>query len=986
MDLVGSFAGASGLSSAGLGSRSDSKKIKAHVESVYLHGPSYKKTKLPGVSSGSEVDSKEAGVSKVSDIENLENMVAEKMSYVDPNASETDKIEDNATPRKTHTRTFILEQPLKAICFTSMSNDNFEMVLPGAKFTGSNWLLFVISRVLVRRAFGPVKSFALDVELSNVLGKTNSNKLISIKKIFYCINGFEGASTLSKLPEIIRSIFTSESSLNKAKLIVVNENISVNSDFKKVNISLDWEVIVKKIPVNFPKLAIEAVFSKFGVINSIKIQLIGLWQKAVIEFESAETLLYTLPIGTTAHDLVDLLESYDGKTCFIGHNPSSYVHDRCTIICFENEASKLAAFGSVSVFKGVSLHWAGLFLACCTACKQYSHTSEVCSVGGNFGSCGRRVVTDLDYVYLASIYKKKQASVTCPVFFGGRTWASVVGASLVCSSHGTGLILGSNKVGKPLPPVANDLKKHLVNIESSLISLAGQIGELAKRLDSLVLANQGENIVMRVGLGDATGDKTAAVLGSTVSPEIVKLENMLEGLFASVMSLSVHLDGLALAGDDVIHWHKDMNNLVSIVMESKLKRKVCPWLADKFDGVRVFTSDLDSGSLGAEVLIIMNSSLAKHVCKVSEMPGQLLSIKLIFKNKLSISILGLYAGASSVVWFSQAGEINSLIAKAVNESSFVILGGDFNENGLHKCASFKKCFDLGLINSLEGSFFTLDYMFISFNLVGAAVDCGVNDIEDYFDTDHKAVYVSVELGGLLDYDIKNASEIKWSEFRNATAANAVMFSDEFKKWFKGFDCVFNKVSSQFHKLELLVSKLVKASQLNRLNSVSTLLVKSLFLSGVGFDAICSGLAKVRKSYCSSKLLESKRAEESSVRQAIERRMESFKMDKSHIIRSVLEHSFRKVVLDHLVDGGELVLESKLVKSKVDGIMEGWTRKRVMASNISGDWARQFQPLDYVFDGAFSDVMHSISFNEMFDVISNLPNGKAAGFSGITNEL
>ncbi|KAG9290568.1 hypothetical protein G9A89_020938 [Geosiphon pyriformis] len=464
--------------------------------------------------------------------------------------------------------------------------------------------------------------------------------------------------------------------------------------------------------------------------------------------------------------------------------------------------------------------------------------------------------------------------------------------------------------------------------------------------------------------------------------------------------------------NDVIHWHKDMNNLVSIFMESKLKEKVHSWLADKFDGIRVFTSGLDSGFLGAGVLIVVNSSLAKHVCKVSKVPGWLLSIKLLFKNKLSVSILGLYAGASSVV-------------QAINESSFVILGGNFNEDGSHKCASFKKCFDLGLINSMKGSSFvksptwynfhgitkTLNYMFISSNLVGVVVNCGVDGIEDYFDTNHRTVYVSVRLGGLLDVQQIEITESMISKIPDEFVA-AKQFSDldamwdivrkvmvlsagrAFrKKWFKGFDCVFNKVSFQFHKLELLVSKLVKASWLvsggdfaslldtwYRLDSVGALPIKFLFLSGTSFDAIRFGLAKARKSYCSSKSLESKHAEESCIRQAIERRMESFEVDKSYIIRSVLEHSFCKVVLDHLVDGGELVLEPELVKFKVDGIMESWTRKCVVASDISSDWARQFQSLNHVFDGAFSDVMHSIGFDKMFGVISNLPDRKAAGFS------
>ncbi|KAG9298834.1 hypothetical protein G9A89_015855 [Geosiphon pyriformis] len=93
------------------------------------------------------------------------------------------------------------------------------------------------------------------------------------------------------------------------------------------------------------------------------IQLIGLWQKVLVEFESSQvtdlvvskwsillgkdlvcvakantdkqtwdlkdsycTLLYTLPIGITAHDLSDLVQSYGGKTCYISRNsaPVSY--------------------------------------------------------------------------------------------------------------------------------------------------------------------------------------------------------------------------------------------------------------------------------------------------------------------------------------------------------------------------------------------------------------------------------------------------------------------------------------------------------------------------------------------------------------------------------------------------------------------------------------------------------------------------------------
>ncbi|KAG9307264.1 hypothetical protein G9A89_017092 [Geosiphon pyriformis] len=858
-------------------------------------------------------------------------------------------------------------------------------------------------------------------------------------------------------------------------------DVVVNTDLKRpINNRTNQAIVLKEIPVGTSIEAVHTAISEFGFIKSIKIQLIGLWQKTIVKLEDQnqtdllaaewfiligkdvvcvawtnvdkqtwnardkfKALLYTLLIGTNAHDLWNFIGSVSGKTCVIECNSVSYVQAHCATVCFNSEGSLIQTMANTPVIKD------------------------------------RAPLSAQNWFYLAKIYEKKSAPITRFLAFGGKTWASMVGSIHSSIFLGYDSQLGFIRNGKPLPPVVNDLEKHLVNIESSLVSLIEQIGKLAKRLKSFVRTvsqlspgcqlpvtlpsqNQGEDIVMGVGLGDATSDKTAAVSGSTASPKIVKLENMLEGLSALVMSLSAHLDGLALKiatcnihglnnpakQNNVICWHKDMNNLVSIFTESKLKGKIRPWLTGKFDSVQAFTSGLNSGFSGASVLIIMNSSLAKHVCKVSEVPSRLLSIKLLFKNKLSVSILGLYAGALLVVCFFQTGEINSLIAKAVNKSFFVILGGDFNKNSSQKCASFKKCLELELINSLIGSLAinmptwvnsrevmkTIDYVFVSQNLVNFLVHCGVLDIGEYFNTDHQAVLVSMGLGSLLDthlfsfhkqtnkdhwkFDVKNASKAKWLEFKDAMAANTTMFLGAFgdavkfsdlgtmcdvirkimilsaggafkKRWFKGFDTVCSKESSRFHKLELLVSKLVKASCLsfsNNLDPAGALTVRSMFFSGAKLDNICSALAKARRLYHSSKLMKSKHVEESHIRQAITNRMESFELDKSCTIRSVLECPFCKVVLDHLVMGNELVLKPDLVKSKVDTIMEGWTRKHVMVDDISDTWFRQYQPLDYVFDDAFSGMISKIDFDELHHVINSFLDGKAAGLSGIFNEL
>ncbi|KAG9284995.1 hypothetical protein G9A89_009805 [Geosiphon pyriformis] len=345
----------------------------------------------------------------------MANTIAEETSYAE--SGEDDNMNE-MTPRKTRIQTFVLGNPLKQSSFKCMSDDNVVLDLPSHVNIGSNQSPLLRLCAPEIRNFNMIKFFVLDIELSAVPGKLVSDKLISLKKIFYHIDGFRGASTPSKFSGIIRLSFTSEFSLNKAREIVICKKILVNDDVRKANNHSDREVIIKEIPIDLPRSAVESVFSKFGKIVSIKMQLIGLWQKALVEFELSEVansvhvalvindkqtwisrdqhqaLLYTLPIGTTAHDLFNLLVSYGGKSCFISRNPSLYVHDRCAVICFGDEASKLAAIGTVLVFKGVNLHWAGLSLACCSQYKQFGHISVNCLMGENSGGHGRQVVSN----------------------------------------------------------------------------------------------------------------------------------------------------------------------------------------------------------------------------------------------------------------------------------------------------------------------------------------------------------------------------------------------------------------------------------------------------------------------------------------------------------------------------------------------------------------------------------------------------------------
>ncbi|KAG9291342.1 hypothetical protein G9A89_003446 [Geosiphon pyriformis] len=462
--------------------------------------------------------------------------------------------------------------------------------------------------------------------------------------------------------------------------------------------------------------------------------------------------------------------------------------------------------------------------------------------------------------------------------------------------------------------------------------------------------------------------------------------------------------------------------------------------------------------MGAEVAIIMNISMARHVSKVEEIPGWVVSVRLLFKGKLSVTVLELYAGVFSGARFGQASEVNSLITKTVNSSNFVILGGDFNENRSGKSASFKFCLSLGLVNSFVGHYLAnshtwsnsrgvgkmIDYIFVGGNLSSAVAGHQVVSVSDFFDTDHRAVVISVGLGGLLDvqlnslhkqvnkdhwkFKIKDADCAGWAKFKNLSLAKLLSLGKVFsdieirgnidamwavlveavvdsadvtfsKHWFSEFKCSRNKHSSRFFGLELLVAKIVKkfcsgdllginhlVNKWSTLDDAKARAFKDLVGSGVKSDVIVRHLSLVCRDYRRLKMFKSRLAEKALVRKAIEKCINNFCLDKSSMIRSVLEKPFCKVVLDHLIVDDNLVLLPEEVKSSIDKIMEGWIRKRSVQSELPDLWTCQYAPLDHVRNDAFSGVMSAISMDKLLSVVGGLPDGKAAGLFGVPNEL
>ncbi|KAG9298529.1 hypothetical protein G9A89_018888 [Geosiphon pyriformis] len=270
----------------------------------------------------------------------------------------------------------------------------------------------------------------------------------------------------------------------------------------------------------------------------------------------------------------------------------------------------------------------------CEKCRKFGHSALECDapVVSSFepSRTFKKIVSDGHHLQLAKLYEKKSVS------------------GILKKLSGIELVPIATPSCVSLPVTPTSLVLHLnVNIAMDDMSLTS--APFLSAVDDVV-------------------HNFSSSFSKVLTSKMGRLESKIVVFEVSISLVLEKLDCLC------------SGNIISVVTETKLKDKVCPWIMNKFDGVQMFTSGLESGYLGANITIIMDASLAKHVCKVFEVSGRLISVKLLFKNKLSVMVLGLYADATLEKRLAYSYVINSIVVEALNGSTFVVLGGDFNKN------------------------------------------------------------------------------------------------------------------------------------------------------------------------------------------------------------------------------------------------------------------------------------------------------------------
>ncbi|KAG9290389.1 hypothetical protein G9A89_007120, partial [Geosiphon pyriformis] len=469
-----------------------------------------------------------------------------------------------------------------------------------------------------------------------------------------------------------------------------------------------------------------------------------------------------------------------------------------------------------SIFNGVKLSWARMDLV---HCKKYGH----------FGHLALKCNTP-DAIMLSSSKRLYKKGALEKVYF----WLAKFG--FILSGSGPNLspheLSGLGSISPPTSTVFSGLSNYLAVLERSLELLADQVFEIIKKLsfvELVPLASKSSVLLLVIPAPlDSVMNSDMAIDDTLVSPvfspiivvdtvtnfslssskvltsKVGGLEFKLVALEVSVKLVLEKLDCLCSGLDspasiqvDIVHWHMNSGNIMSFVTETKLRFNIKPWIANKFESICVFMSGLEEGFFGAGVA---------HVSKIKKMPGQVVSVRLLFKGKLSVTVLGLYAGAFSSIYFGQASKMNFIIAKAINSSTFVVLGEDFNECGSGKSASFRFCLNLGLVNSFT-----------------------IGSVSEFFNTDYNAVTISVGLGGLLNIQDCSSAKILMvkAEFLAITADH-------------NLDAMWSLLYFLDIELELLVAKIVKklgsvnilgfdhlAKKWTSLNAVNVLALKDM---------------------------------------------------------------------------------------------------------------------------------------------------------------
>jgi hypothetical protein len=262
--------------------------------------------------------------------------------------------------------------------------------------------------------------YKMFVPATEVPGKDDTSKINSISKALTLLESFTSIriNTIQGNKMII-ALFGAKADADKATSIKLSDSHTIqmrespvyNEITAKGKMIRAWD-----IPLNVTPDDVRTVFSKYGEIKSLRLQTIGMWQSANIEFTNQEEYdklatrwaipmkadlirifpflntnsikeernqhvlkLTNLPPATTGYDLQEIIKDSKAQTCYIPRT-NNYRRKRFAILSFKSEEDMEAARDSFPTLGNTELTWVETSTKTCAVCSSIEHLAKECPI------------------------------------------------------------------------------------------------------------------------------------------------------------------------------------------------------------------------------------------------------------------------------------------------------------------------------------------------------------------------------------------------------------------------------------------------------------------------------------------------------------------------------------------------------------------------------------------------------------------------------
>ena len=106
-----------------------------------------------------------------------------------------------------------------------------------------------------------------------------------------------------------------------------------------------------------------------------------------------------------------------------------------------------------------------------------------------------------------------------------------------------------------------------------------------------------------------------------------------------------------------------------------------------------------------------------------------------------------------------------------------------------------------------------------------------------------------------------------------------------------------------------------------------------------------------------------------------------------MINSILNRHKDPVRINNIKSNNAIITEPSTIKTHIQNHFDEWTAPRQINEHLFNSyWANEYLPKQNIDSSWYSEALHSFTIEEILDTLSQLPNNKACGPSGISYEM